>query len=423
MTTDPLPITDRSSAETAPDVPTASIVDDIEQATPTGRPARYDRRRRLDPTVSVIVPTYNEAGNIPLLVPRLRAALEDFDYEVIIVDDDSPDLTWKITDELVADEPRFSVVRRTTDKGLSAAVLTGMNVAQGSVFVVMDGDLQHDPEAIPALISKVLDDGADIAVASRAADGGSYGEFGYRRRLISWVGARMAHVLLRAPVTDPMSGFFALRRHRYEEVVHQVNPRGFKILLEFLARGRRPEVAEVGYRFGSRVHGNTKLTGSVVVAYLLALIELSIGRFISATFTAYCLVGFTGLAVRVLTEQTLIGGLPSALIPAHWAVLVAVELSVVTNYLLNNVFTFTTRRHRGFRQIRGLLMFHLVSLYGLLVHAGATALLRDDSAAAPLGLTDLWTADFSMPFGVGITMALIGNYHLNATVTWRRRRR
>jgi len=399
------------------------MADSTAPAATTGRPARYDRRRRLDPTVSVIVPTYNEAGNIALLIPRLQAALADFDYEVIIVDDDSPDLTWQIAGDLVADEPRFSVVRRTTDRGLSAAVLTGMNVAQGSVLVVMDGDLQHDPGAIPALVSKVLDDGAEIAVASRAADGGSYGEFSPRRRLISWAGAQTAHVLLQAPVTDPMSGFFALHRRRYEEVVHHVNPRGFKILLEFLARGRRPDVAEVGYRFGSRVHGTTKLTGSVVVAYLLAIIELSVGRFISATFTAYCLVGVTGLAIRVIIEQTLTGGLPAALISGRWAVLAAVELSIVTNYLLNNVFTFTSRRHRGLQQIRGLLMFHMVSLYGLFVHAGATALLSDRGTdVGPLDLTALWSADVSATFALGVTMALVGNYYLNATVTWRRRR-
>ncbi len=420
MTTDPSPIAGAHPTAAVADIDTRSTPDPV--GTITGRPARYDRRGRLDPTVSVIVPTYNEADNIPLLIPLLQEALVDFDYEVIIVDDDSPDLTWKIAGDIAADEPRFSVVRRTTDRGLSAAVLTGMNVAQGSVLVVMDGDLQHDPHAIPALVSKVLDDGAEIAVASRAVDGGSYGEFSSRRRLISWIGAQMAHALLQAPVTDPMSGFFAVDRQRYEEVVHRVNPRGFKILLEFLARGRRPEVAEVGYRFGSRVHGTTKLTGSVVVAYLLAMIELSVGRFISATFTAYSLVGFTGLAIRVITEQTLTGGLLSALISPRWAVFIAVEMSIVTNYLLNNVFTFTARRHRGLRQIGGLVTFHLVSLYGLLVHAGAIALLRDRGGDESWGVTTLWSADASVPFAVGMTMALVGNYHLNATVTWRRQR-
>ncbi len=392
--------------------------------TATGRPARYDRRRRLDPTVSVIVPTYNESGNIGLLVARIQAALADFDYEVIIVDDDSPDLTWKIATDLLVDEPRFSVIRRTTDRGLSAAVLTGMNVAQGSVLVVMDGDLQHDPDAIPALVSKVLDDGSEIAVASRAFDGGSYGDFSPRRRLISWIGAQMAHVLLQAPVSDPMSGFFAIDRRRYEEVVPLVNPRGFKILLEFLARGRRPDVAEVGYRFGNRVHGTTKLTGSVVVAYLLAMIDLSVGRFVSATFTAYSIVGCTGLALRAITERALTGGLLAELVPSDWAVLAAVEASVVTNYWLNNVFTFSTRRHRGLRQIRGLMMFHLVSLYGLLVHAGATVLLGGNVAdERPWNLTTLWSTEATAPFALAMLMALVGNYHLNTAVTWRRRRR
>ncbi len=392
------------------------------RAAPTPRPARYDRRQRTRPTVSVIVPTYNEADNVPILIPRLGDALADFNYEVIIVDDDSPDLTWKIASELVADQPRFSVIRRTTDKGLSAAVLTGMNVAAGQVLVVMDGDLQHDPGAIPALISKVLDEGAEIAVASRAADGGSYGEFSPSRRLISWVGAQMAHTLLQAPVTDPMSGFFALNRERYEEVVDKVNPRGFKILLEFVARGPRPDVAEVGYHFGNRLHGTTKLTGSVVVAYLLAMIELSVGRFISATFTAYALVGATGLAVRTIVQRSLSTDLAGSLLTERWVVLLAIELSILTNYVLNNVFTFTSRRHRGLSQIRGAITFHIVSLYGLLVHAGATALLDDHSREdGAWGLTALWSVTASVPFTLAMLMALIGNYYLNSTVTWRRR--
>ena len=261
-------------------------------------------------------------------------------------------------------------------------------------------------------------------MGSRATDGGSYGDFSPGRRFISWVGAQVAHVLLQVPVTDPMSGFFALDRSRYEEVVDKVNPRGFKILLDFLSRGRRPEVAEVGYRFGNRIHGTTKLTGSVVVAYLLAMIEISIGRFVSATFTAYSLVGLTGLAVRTIVERSLAAGLPDTMMSDRMAVLAAIEVSVVTNYVLNNVFTFTNRRHRGLGRLRGAVLFHLVSLYGLLVHAGATALLRDNTTAEQSwDLTSLWSVEVSVPFSLAMVMALVGNYHLNTAVTWRRRRR
>jgi len=389
---------------------------------PDRRPARYDRRSRPTPTLTVIVPTYNEAENIPILIKLLQDRLADFDYEVVIVDDDSPDQTWRVALDAVTDDHRFSVIRRTSDRGLSAAVLTGMSMASGSVMVVMDGDLQHDPAAIPALVSKIIDDGAEVCVASRAVEGGSYGEFSSRRRFVSWVGAQMAHLFLQASVTDPMSGFFAISRQRYDAVVNLVNPRGFKILLEFLARGPRPVVAEVGYRFGNRIHGTTKLTGSVVVAYLIALIELSVGRFISATFTAYCLVGLVGLTVRSGVQWLLSVGLLGAAVHPRWAVVLAVQLSIISNYALNNAFTFTSRRHRGWSRVGGLIRFQIVSIYGLFVHAGAMALLVDHSRdEGAWGVAELWSIHRSWPFIIGLGMAMIGNYYLNTTVTWRPR--
>ncbi len=411
------------AAMTASDKPAQTPIPAETPSEPIGRPARYDRRGRPTPMLSVVVPTFNEAENVPILIDQLREELVDFDYEVIIVDDDSPDQTWQVASDLVDDDYRFSVIRRTSDRGLSAAVLTGMSIATGSALVVMDGDLQHDPSAIPDLVSQVLDHGADVCVASRGVDGGSYGEFGLKRRAISWVGAQMARVFLQASVTDPMSGFFAISRERYKSVVDLVNPRGFKILLEFLARGPRPTVTEVGYQFGSRLHGTTKLTGSVVVAYLIALIELSVGRFISATLTAYSMVGLLGLLVRSGVQWILTVGVFGLVVPARWAVVLAVQLSIISNYVLNNAFTFTAQRHRGWDRVGGLLRFQLVSIYGLFVHAGAMALLTDHSRdQGAWSVAELWSIHRSWPFIIGLAMAMIGNYYLNSTITWRRGR-
>lgn len=227
-----------------------------------------------EPTVSVILPTYNEAGNIPVLLERLASALQDTAYEIIVVDDDSTDRTWQVAERTAKDDERIVVIRRTEERGLSSAVLAGMSAAGGRVLVVMDADLQHDERKIPELVAAIEGGEADVCLGSREADGGSYGSFQRRRRLISWAGAALARKLLRVPVTDPMSGFFAISRDRFELVGDEVNPRGFKIMLEFLARGPRPRVAEVGYRFGERVSGSTKLSGSVVVEYLRALAEL-----------------------------------------------------------------------------------------------------------------------------------------------------
>ncbi len=226
------------------------------------------------PAVSVILPTYNEAGNIVVLLNRLAQMLNDRAYEVIVVDDDSSDGTWQVVEQQAEHDDRIHLIRRTEERGLSSAVLAGMTAASGDVLVVMDADLQHDEQKIPDLVDAVQEGEADVCLGSREAHGGSYGTFQRRRRLISWGGAALARRLLRVPVTDPMSGFFAISRERFELVGHEVNPRGFKIMLEFLARGPRPRVAEVGYRFGERISGSTKLSSSVVVEYLRALAEL-----------------------------------------------------------------------------------------------------------------------------------------------------
>ncbi|MEM7275321.1 MAG: polyprenol monophosphomannose synthase [Actinomycetota bacterium] len=226
------------------------------------------------PSISIIVPTFNEADNILELIDRLDAALAGSSYEIIVVDDDSADGTWRIVEERATSHPRLIVIRRRNERGLSSAVLAGMAASRGRTLVTIDADLQHDESRIPDLVAAVTEDGADLCLGSREAEGGGYGSWRRRRRLASWVGARLARLTLRVPVSDPMSGFFAISRDRYETVGPLVNPRGFKIMLEFLARGPRPAVSEVGYQFGPRLHGTTKLTGLVVWHYLRALASL-----------------------------------------------------------------------------------------------------------------------------------------------------
>lgn len=202
------------------------------------------------PTISVIVPTYNEAENIGILVGRIGRVLEEHAYEIIVVDDDSPDRTWQVVEKLGRADHRVSIIRRRSERGLSSALLAGVAAARGTALAIMDDGLQHDERRIPQLAASVITGGADICLGSRAADGGGYGEFRERRRIASWAGATLARLVLQVPVSDSMSGFFAVGRDRYELIQTEVNPRGFKILLEFLARGPKPAVAEVGYVLG-----------------------------------------------------------------------------------------------------------------------------------------------------------------------------
>ena len=372
-----------------------------------GVAARHERRQRSGCDLSVILPTYNEAENLPILLDRLIQILADVDHEILVVDDNSPDGTWKIAADYATRWPRIRSVRRTSDRGLSSAVIAGMEIAEGRVFAVMDSDLQHDESALLAVAQPVLDGVADVSLGSREADGGSYGDWNQWRRFVSWGGKQLARRLLRVPVSDPMSGFFAVSRERYAEVAGTVNPKGFKILLEFLARGTRPRAVEVGYQFRNRVHGSTKLTGSVVGAYVLALIDLVVGRAVSATFTAYAMVGALGLLVRLA-----VGSVLSAA-GTEYAMLLAFETSVLSNYLLNNTFTFSRERHRGAKLITGLLTFQVVALHGLAVTWGVASFVTGERASFDLSASHPATL-------LAILIAVAGNYILNRAVTWRR---
>lgn len=245
---------------------------------PAARPTP-GRRGEPTPAVSIIVPTYNEAGNIERLLDGIATAMAGPGdaYEVVVVDDDSADGTWRRVDARSRSDPRIRLLRRVGQRGLSSAVLAGMAISRGEILVVIDGDLQHDERRIPDLVAAVRD-GADVALGSRVADGGGYGPMTRYRRLTSRIGADLARLAIGVDVSDPMSGFFAVSRSRYRELSDRLNPRGFKILLEFLARGGRPLVREVPFVFRTRGDGRTKFSPTVVAGFLLSLLDLALSE-------------------------------------------------------------------------------------------------------------------------------------------------
>ena len=246
------------------------------------------------PDISVIVPTYNESENLPILLERLGAALSDLNHEVVIVDDNSPDGTWRIAESLAATYPQIKVIRRVDAKGLSSAVTTGMLQSRGQVLAVMDADLQHDESILPEMYHQVANKGHDVAVGSRETEGGSYGEWSTSRKLVSFGAKLLAKWALGPQVKDPMSGFFAISREYFQKTVEKVNPSGFKILLEFLSRGTNPSTVEVGYTFRKRIYGETKLNAGIAIEYVLALIDLRFGWLIPNRFVKFGMVGISG---------------------------------------------------------------------------------------------------------------------------------
>jgi dolichol-phosphate mannosyltransferase len=223
--------------------------------------------------LSVIAPTYNEAENICPLIEALRTALQGIDYEIVISDDDSPDLTWAIAGEIAQADARIRVLRRNKNRGLGAAVIDAFSCARGEVLACIDGDLQHDPGILPKMLAE-LEGGADLVVGSRYTAGGGVSSWNWIRRLESQVATKMAQALLGVALCDPMSGYFMLRREDFLRVRGQLNAEGFKILLEIVSRLKPQHVREVPYVFRDRIAGQSKLSGDIVVDYLRQLWRL-----------------------------------------------------------------------------------------------------------------------------------------------------
>ncbi len=215
--------------------------------------------------ISVVLPTFNESKNLPILLPKIADIMGNRPYEVIIVDDNSPDETWRVALSIGESDPHVRVIRRVGRRGLSSAVIEGFLAARGDIFVVADADGQHDLSLIPRLAEAVAQNGG-IAVGSRYAEGGSVGQWDERRHLLSRIATRMAIGLCKVRVTDPMSGFFALKREVLEEALPRLNPKGFKILLDLLVHVPSSTPAtELPFTFGQREHGESKLSRRVQI--------------------------------------------------------------------------------------------------------------------------------------------------------------
>lgn len=376
--------------------------------------------------VSVIIPTYNEAGNISTLLSRLAEVLKKFSSEIIVVDDNSPDGTWEIVENLAETNPQIKIIRRLDERGLSSAVVTGMAVAVGSVMVVMDADLQHDESIIPSMVKSIQKGESDICLGSRSVSGGSYGEWSKLRRFMSWTAATLAKIMLPVNVSDPMSGFFAISRDSYKQCIPNVNPRGFKILLEFIGRQRGLKVKEIGYTFRLRTHGETKLSTSVIRNYLIALYDIRFGKIISPTFVLYGFVGLTGVVVNLagfalgefLDFPHIYLGLVTSLDPLYLSVPFGIQLSIFSNYVVNNYLTFYEIRHKGWANLRGVIVFELISLFGLIIQTAVFQFLHVNGIFEALGIAEAVGKYLSN--GVGIIVATVSNYYLNVNFTWKK---
>ncbi|BAK64744.1 putative glycosyltransferase [Sphingobium sp. SYK-6] len=361
----------------------------------------------LPAALAIIVPTFNEAANVRLLITLVDKALAGIAWELVFVDDNSPDGTASAVREIARTDPRVRILHRFGRRGLSSACVEGILATAAPIVAIMDGDLQHDESALRPMFDRIGKGDVDLVVGSRHVAGGSDADWNEKRRRMSRFATRLALRLTRVPISDPMSGFLMIRREAFMGSLPRLSNVGFKILLDILASAPVPlRVAEIPYVFRDRRHGESKLDTLVLWEYAQLLLDKAFGRVIPVRFVSFAMVGGLGVLVHfaVLTAAFKGFGLPFALAQA-----VATAVAISSNFLLNNIFTYHDQRLRGWGLLRGWISFNLVCAFG---------------AAANVGVADwLFThrSWWALSALAGIMVSVVWNYVMSAFFTWRRR--
>lgn len=373
---------------------------------------------------SLVIPTYNEAANIKKIIKVLSDLLNESiagKYELIVVDDDSPDGTWDIAQSLMREYPQLRVMRRQQERGLSSAVIRGWQVAEGQVLGVIDGDLQHPPHILLELLT-AIEKGADLAVASRHINGGGVSSWSFIRRFLSRGAQVLGLIILPGVlgrVSDPMSGYFVVRRAAIAG--HTLNPVGYKILLEVIGRGDVDSIAEVGYVFNERKEGESKVTWKQYVEYIHHLIRLrlstgGLGQFTQrigfpiGRFVRFGLVGLSGVFVDMtvlylLSDPTTLG------LSLTRSKIIAGEIAIINNFLWNDRWTFgdvSSQQQEWRQRLKRFLKFNIICLAGLVLNVLVLNLVFN------FIIPNRYIANL-----IAIAVATIWNFWVNMKLSWR----
>ncbi|MEH2526141.1 MULTISPECIES: glycosyltransferase family 2 protein [unclassified Bradyrhizobium] len=359
------------------------------------------------PRLSVIVPTFNERVNVTKLFEKLQTALTGIDWEVIFVDDNSPDGTSDVVRRLAGQDARVRCLRRIGRRGLSGACIEGILASSAPFVAVMDADLQHDETQLPKMLALLQDGQTELAVGSRYVEGGNADSFNKQRAGASALATEISKRLLRVSISDPMSGFFMIRRDRFEQLAPQLSTQGFKILLDIVATAQgNLRTVEIPYSFGSRLHGESKLDSMVALDFLGLVLAKLTNDAVSLRFLLFALVGSTGLVVHL---ATLFIALKLFNLPFAEAQGCGALVAMTTNFILNNFLTYRDQRLKGFAILRGLLAFYFVCSVGLLANVGVAFSIYDHE---PIW----WVAG-----AAGALMGVVWNYAMSGLFVWRKR--
>ena len=366
-----------------------------------------DGQAQEGPELSVIVPTFNERDNVTVLYRRLEATLVNVAWEVVFVDDNSPDGTSDVVRALAQQDSRVRCIRRIGRRGLSGACIEGILASSAPYAAVIDADLQHDETQLPKMLLLLASDQADLVVGSRYIEGYKSEGFNKQRAGASALATEVARKMLRVEIADPMSGFFMVRRDRFEQLAPKLSVHGFKILLDLVASAQgNLRAVEIPYTFGARQHGESKLDSMVALDFLGLVLAKLTNDIVSLRFILFAMVGGIGLVVHL---TTLFLGLQLFKAPFAEAQAAGAIVAMTTNFILNNFLTYRDQRLRGFGILRGLIMFYIVCSVGLLANVGVAFSVYDQE---PIW----WLAGLA-----GALMGVVWNYAMSGLFVWRKK--
>ncbi len=361
------------------------------------------RDRPLD--LAVIIPTFNEVENVERLLKKLSLVLADINWEAIFVDDNSPDGTADVVRGISIKNQHVRIVHRIGRRGLSSAVIEGFLASSAPILAVIDGDMQHDEGILPQMFAHISERKADIAVGTRYADGGSVGEWSKSRVFASKLATRITHLVLKAPLTDPMSGLFMLSRETFMKSIPKLSGVGFKILLDIVSSlDTPPRIAEVSYTFRVREAGDSKASALVAAQYLTLLAEKTIGRYIPIRLLSFLCIGGLGVGIHL----AILGSMLSFSVNFLTAQIAAVLAAMTFNFFLNNTFTYHDRKLIGWRALTGLLTFYGVCSVGAAANVGIGTWVNGQD-------TRWWISGLA-----GILVSSIWNFAASSIVTWKK---
>ncbi|OJU09192.1 MAG: dolichol monophosphate mannose synthase [Alphaproteobacteria bacterium 64-11] len=363
------------------------------------------------PDLSIVVPTFKERGNVAELVRRLDVALAGIGWEAIFVDDNSPDGTAEAVKAIAAADPRVRCIRRVGRRGLAGACIEGMLSSAAPCVAVMDADLQHDERLLPAMLDRLKRGEADLVAGTRYVEGGSSASFSASRGTISRLATRLTHRLVGTELSDPMSGFFMMRRDRFDLIAPRLSPVGFKILLDIAATaGPSMRIAELPYEFGERFDGESKFNVQIGVEFLGLLLAKMTGDLVDPRFIFFALVGTIGLVVHLAALRTALFILPDDMADQfRVAQVIATFVAMTSNFLLNNELTYRDRRLKGFGMLRGFVLFCLFASVGVLANI--------DLASWLYVARSRWL----VAGAAGAIMSALWNYAMSTLFVWRAR--